>query len=845
MNTSCHAHGYTCIILLVAAVFSSHSVEAQPSPEDFLGYELGDRFTPHHQIVSYFNEVSGESDRIELLQYGESYEQRPLKAAFISSAENIERLEEIRLNNKRLAGLEDGEPDLDAPAIVWLSYNIHGNESSSSEVSMRMLHSLASADERADEWLENTVVVIDPGLNPDGRERYINWYTQTAGVDADPRLETREHHEPWPGGRSNHYYFDLNRDWAWQTQQETRYRTDLYLKWYPHIHVDFHEMGHNSPYYFAPAAEPFHEDITQWQEELQTIIGENHTRYFDDDYRLYYTREVFDLFYPSYGDTWPTFNGAIGMTYEQAGHGQAGRSVITEEGDTLTLADRIHNHHTVSLSTVEVASQQQQRIVEEFHNYHRSAEEDPPGEYNTWLLRGDNHPDKLQNLLSYLDRNHIAYGYADPPRRNQDAHNYKTGEPERIEIREDDIVIPAHQPKSRLAKVLMEPETEIVDSLTYDITGWSLPYAYGLEAYAVSSQISLRDEEVHFPDYGAPEPEEPPYAYIARWETIEDARFLSAISDYDIRLRVAKEPFVMNDETYAPGTLVLTRRGNEHMGNDFDEIIQHYAGKLERNLDYSYTGFADEGIDFGSNNMRLLEWPEVALISGDGVNSGNFGEMRHLFEQQLNYPVAVINKNQVSAEILREYDVVIMADGNYDNNNFSTVVDWVNEGGRLIAMGNSVSNLAGRNDLENLQLKTPQDLQQTTGDHTESRGRRYADRQREAISEAVRGSIYRVQVDSTHPLGFGYPDYYYTLKNNTIGLEANDTIWSVGYLEEGARLNGFAGHEARKNFENSMVFGSAEIGAGNLLMFTDSPDFRSFWYNGKLLIANAVFMSGL
>lgn len=836
--------GTLCLFILAAL---PHTTVAQPSPSEFLEYELGDRFTPHHRILDYFSAVADESDRVKFKKYGQSYEKRPLKVAFVGSEENIARLEQIRENNLKLAGLKDGNPDPDAPSIVWLSYNIHGNESSSSEVSMQTLYSLTGGDERSSEWLENTVVVIDPGLNPDGRERYINWYTQTAGVDADPRPETREHSEPWPGGRSNHYYFDLNRDWAWQTQQETRYRTDLYLKWQPHIHVDFHEMGYNSPYYFAPAADPFHEDITGWQKELQTIIGENHARYFDEDYQLYYTGEVFDLFYPSYGDTWPTFNGAIGMTYEQAGSGRAGRSVITEEGDTLTLADRIHNHHMASISTVEIAADEQTRIVEEFSSFHLDAKENPPGEYESWLIRGDNNSDKLKDLLAYFDKNHIEYGYADPPRRSRQSYNYKTGDTESINVEEDDIIIPAHQSKSRLAKVLLEPKTEIVDSLTYDITAWSLPYAHGLEAYALTSEIGLRDEEVIFTSHDRPEPEEPPYAYIARWKTLKDAKYLSALEGYDIRLRVAKEEFVIDEETFAPGTVVITRRGNEQMGEEFDRIITEYADKYERELNYSATGFTDEGIDFGSNNMRHLEFPDVAIISGEGINSGNLGELRHLFDQELGYPLAVIDQNDADKQVLRNYDVVFLPSGNFSNSDLNTYVEWAREGGRLVAIGNTVSSLAGLGELDQLSLNVSDEGYREDSElsNQAARGRRYADRRRDALTEAVRGSIYRVRLDNTHPMGFGYPEHFYTLKNNTIGLEDFENGWNVGILEEEGHLSGFAGHEARKNFENSMVIGSLDVGSGKLMVFADSPVFRSFWQNGKLMIANSVFMSGL
>ncbi|MEM9258691.1 MAG: M14 metallopeptidase family protein, partial [Bacteroidota bacterium] len=322
-------------------------------PSDFLPHKLGETFTPHHLLVDYYQAVAGASPRVKLEQYGTTNEDRPLLLAFVSSIKNLERLEAIRENNLRIAGLLPGAPDpnLEDIAIVWLSYTVHGNEAAGVEASMGVLYDLANTgNPRTTEWLKNTVVVLDPCLNPDGNNRYSNWYRQQATLGLDPNPATREHNEPWPGGRVNHYLFDLNRDWAWQTQVESQQRMVQYKQWMPHIHADLHEQGYTSPYYFAPAAAPFHEYITDWQADFQTEIGKNHARYFDANGWLYFTRERFDLLYPSYGDTWPTFNGAIGMTYEQGGHSRAGRAIDLPNGDTLTLFDRVEHHRTTSLS---------------------------------------------------------------------------------------------------------------------------------------------------------------------------------------------------------------------------------------------------------------------------------------------------------------------------------------------------------------------------------------------------------------------------------------------------------------------------------------------------------------
>ncbi len=304
------------------------------SPEEFLGYKIGTRYTPHWKVVNYFQYIAQALPKsVKLQQYGETNEHRPLYLTFISSEENITNLENIRMNNLRLANLAKDKmmPTENTPALVWLSYNVHGNETSSSESALLTLFALTDPkNTQTKDWLKNTVIIIDPCVNPDGRDRYVNWFNSVAGINYNPSLDAREHHEPWPGGRTNHYNFDLNRDWAWQTQLESKQRMLVYNQWLPQVHVDYHEQEINEPYYFAPAAQPYHEAITPWQREFQVTIGKNHAKYFDKNNWLYFTKEVFDLFYPSYGDTYPVYNGAIGMTYEQGGGGAGGLGVNTD-----------------------------------------------------------------------------------------------------------------------------------------------------------------------------------------------------------------------------------------------------------------------------------------------------------------------------------------------------------------------------------------------------------------------------------------------------------------------------------------------------------------------------------
>jgi hypothetical protein len=349
---------------------------------------------------------------VKLEQYGVTNEGRPLLPATISSTENNGRMEAIRQNNLRLAGVGDkGTPDENMPAIVWLSYNVHGNEASSTEAAMKTIYYLVNpANSKPIEWLQHVVVMIDPCINPDGRDRYVNWFNSVVGDNYNVDAQAREHREPWPGGRTNHYNFDLNRDWAWQTQVESEQRMKKYNTWLPQVHVDFHEQGYNSPYYFAPAAEPYHETVTPWQREFQTMIGKNNAKYFDEQGWLYFTKEVFDLFYPSYGDTYPTYSGAIGMTFEQGGIG-SGLGIVNVDGDTLTLVKRLEHHFTTGLSTIEVSAQQSAKVIKEYRKFFADAAQGG-GAYKSYLIRSrTTSADQLYTLQKWFNNNGISYGY--------------------------------------------------------------------------------------------------------------------------------------------------------------------------------------------------------------------------------------------------------------------------------------------------------------------------------------------------------------------------------------------------------------------------------------------------
>lgn len=814
------------------------------SPSEFLGYKLGEQFTPHYRVVEYYKYLASVSKNIKLQDYGKTNEGRPLFLAFVGSDSNISRLEEIRKNNMSLTGIKDGLNTLkpagvlkNQPVLVWFSYNVHGNESVSTEASLQTVFDLLDPENaRTQAWLKNTLVILDPCLNPDGRERYVNFYNPIKNLVPDALPFAREHMEPWPGGRANHYYFDLNRDWVWQSQIESRQRLAVYNIWLPQVHVDFHEQGINNPYYFAPAAEPYHQDISKWQREFQTIIGKNNARYFDQNGWMYFTRENFDLLYPSYGDTYPVYNGSIGMTYEQGGSGRAGLAVINAEGDTLTLKDRIDHHYTAGLSTIEAASQHAEQALTEFRNYFLLSKSNPPGDYKSYIIKGDN-IEKIKSLALLLQRNGIEFGFGIS--KGAQGYNYFNGKTESFRVEKTDMVLSAHQPKSVLLKVLFEPNTFVSDSATYDITAWSLPYAHGLQAYATKESIKPETTSISEPNPSTSLVSNP-VAYIANWNSVADVKFLAELLNNNIKVRYSEIPFETSGRRFNAGSLIITRNGNSTIYGGFEKTVNEIAKKSGISLFAIPTAFVDKGADLGSSKVRFIKKPKVVVVGGESVSSLSLGEIWHFFEQEIGYPITVVRPQDLNLINWNEFDVLVYPDGNYTDIGNEKMLQWIRGGGKLIAMKNAISELAGKKGFD---LKNKEEAKKVDKDIYEDL-RAYEQRERENVSTNIPGAIYKVNLDNTHPLGFGFPDFYYTLKLDDKVYKYLIGGWNVGIIKKENYVTGFVGVQAKKKLTDGLIFGVQEMGNGSVVYLADNPLFRGFWENGKLLFSNAVFMVG-
>ncbi|NEV94087.1 zinc carboxypeptidase [Psychroflexus sp. YR1-1] len=799
----------------------NHAQNAIQSPEEFLGYKIGTEFTRHHQVIDYFNHLAENSPNLTYSAYGKTNERRTLSYAVISSEENLSNIEEIRINNLKQTGIIEGESSPDI-AIVWLSYNVHGNEASSTEAAMLTAYELVTNRRNV---LENTVVIIDPCINPDGRDRYVNWYNQVKATPYSPYQDAVEHNEPWPGGRPNHYLYDLNRDWMWATQVETQQRLKLYNQWMPHVHVDFHEQGINSPYYFAPAAAPFHEVITEFQKEFQTEIGKNNAEAFDEKAWLYFTRESFDLFYPSYGDTYPTYNGAIGMTYEQAGHGRAGLGINTDEGYELTLVDRVQHHTLTGLSTVEISSEHAARLNSEFKTYFNQSPD-----FDYYVLAGDEQ--KLKVLRELFDKHDYLYDISMTKTLNgsQVYGNSKTSFDAKHAI-----VLPAGQPKAKMLKVLFEADPKLSTPLTYDITSWNLALAHGVDVYQVNGDIDTTAKSDVLPEQAI---KGETVGYISEWNSMAHAKFLAKLLEHGIDVRATTKPFKIQNLSFERGSLVLTKTNNKQA--DFDSLVIGLASAFDIELKATTTGFSDSGTDFGSPDIQKVHPQRIAVLRGEGTSSLSYGSLWYFFEQELNYPIISISTDDFSRIDLNDYDVLVLPNGSYSSvlngETFEGLSDWIKSGGKVIAIANALSTFEGKKGFGLEKVKTEKDS-------TITNLIPYAQREKERTKDNITGAIFEVEVDNTHPLAFGYGDTYASLKTSATAYQYLDNGYNVAYFDVSSeRLSGFAGGKAAEKISNSLVFGEQRFGRGSLIYMVDDVMFRSFWENGKLFFVNALFM---
>jgi hypothetical protein len=828
-------------LLITSFLLNSQTIK---SPDEFLGYELGTQFTYHQRAVDYFKYIASVSPLSKYVSYGITYEGRQLGVCFVSTEENLHNLEEFRKNNLIKTGLKNGDFTGKQIPFIWLSYNVHGNESVGMEAALKTLYTLVTASYNGvNDWLKSCIVVIDPCQNPDGRDLYTNRYKSAQSFIINANGDSWEHNQGWPGARTNHYMFDLNRDWAWQTQIESQERLALYNQYMPHVHADFHEMGAESTFFFAPGANPWHEVITPWQHEFHKLMGAGNAKLFDEKFKLYFTKENFDLFCPSYGDTWPLFNGAMGFTYEQAGGGGSGLAYKLETGDTLTLRDRIDGHFTASMATIKVSFENREKLISEFNKFFKDGEKNPGFAYKAVIIKGSNEKSNLESLLQLLERNQIRYEYPANPGKKLKGFDYLNNKEGEVTIEKGDIMISAFQPQSRFVKVLFEPKSIATDSLSYDLTAWAIPYAYNIKAFGVYEQVKSNDEKVKIETIKNEPASNNTYAYISDFKGFNELKFMAALYRKDLKIRYTLKQFTIDSLKFNRGSIIIARGDNKHLGNKFDQLVTDAANTSQVKIYPTTTGMVESGKDFGSGYSPLMKKPEIAILCGEGTSSGSVGEIWYYFERELIYPLTMINTSYAESVDLRKYDVIILTAGSYSKLK-DTILDFIRKGGRIIALESSAALFSAEKTTALSKAVDTRSTEQKAIEKKEKSDdlsllRKFENERRYTLSERSAGSIYKVKLDDTNPYAFGLGSEWFVMKRSA-GFPFLSSGYNIGYILEKEPVSGFAGFKYKDKIKNSIVIGSEKIGSGEVIYITDDPIFRAFWKSGRVLFGNVV-----
>ncbi len=830
---------YCYTLLFLVSLLNTITAQLK-SPSDFIP-NYGKQITYYHQVENYFNYLVGESQLIKKQKYGVTNEQRDLNLFFISTPENLANLEQIRNNNLAAIGMSNSKTaTVEDKVIVWISFNVHGNEFAGTESALTVAYELLNpTNEATKAWLKNTIVILDPCINPDGYSRYGNWLREISGKKTHPGLYDREHMEVWPGGRYNHYIFDLNRDWAWQTQAETQQRIAMYYQWMPQVHTDVHEMSYNSPYFFPPSAEPLHEFIEQYQKDFHTTLGKNISAKFDKQNWMYNTRERFDLFYPSYGDTYPTYNGAVGMTLEQGGIG-AGREITMENGANLTIKDRLNHHATAVLTIVESASSQKEALVKGFRDFNNNARKKVKGTYKTYVMKSN---PKLEQMAVLLKKNNIEFAYADAS-ANETGFHYQTKKNEGFKIEPNDLIVKVDQPRAVLSQILFEPNQKLNDSLSYDITAWALPLAYGVEGYAVKNSIEIKTKATI--EVLAKKIPDAVYAFHIPWNNRTSAQILSLLHQVGIKVRSAMKKAVFGDITIQPGGLIVSKADNPKVV-DFEKTVSEIV-KIKSDFNFIATGFSSNSKDLGGENFVLLKAPKVLLLSGKGVGSTEFGATWFYLDETINYPVSIVEIVNFSRVKLYNYNTLILADGyyNFTEEQKKHIDAWILNGGKVIAMNAATSLFEDREGYALSPFASKEDKEKSEKDEKELElKKRFLDfegEERRAISGSIPGAIMENKLDTTYPMSFGLGKSYYSLKTNEKCYPLLKKAINVAYIPKEYQSYGFVGNDMKKKLTETVSFAVDKKGEGSVIYMVDNPLFRGFWENGILIFSNALFL---
>ncbi|MBW2937604.1 zinc carboxypeptidase [Aureisphaera sp. CAU 1614] len=798
-----------------------------PTPKSIVGHEVGEWHITHDKLVYYMYALAEASDRITIENRGTTFEGRPILLLTITSPSNHKNIETLKAQH--LALTENGSNALaieSMPIVVYQGFSIHGNEPSGSNAALAEAYYLAAAQgPKIEELLKNTIILFDPSFNPDGLQRFSTWANQHKAQNINPDPNDREYSEVWPGGRTNHYWFDLNRDWLPAQLPESRARIKTFHDWYPNILTDHHEMGTNSTFFFQPGIPSRTHPLTpKKNQELTAAIGKFHAKAFNKLGSFYYTEEDYDDFYYGKGSTFPDINGAVGILFEQGssrGHAQE------SENGILTFPYTIRNQFTAALSTLEAAVSMRTEMLNYQRDFYANARSEASKDNRVFVFGDEKDAAKTYHLAEILQRHKIKFRelYSD---YTSNGKTFKKGYA---------FAIPKNQKQSRLINAMFEKRTTFQDSLFYDISAWSFPLAFNLDFEESSTvQMGLEVTDLKLPTPTVPNPNA--YAYLMEWHEYYAPKALSAILENDIRAKVAMQPFTVEGKKYDYGTILIPVQNQKLNDAELFSFIKKVSGDASISIASVATGLT-QGIDLGSGEFRAITPQKVAVLVGDGINPYDAGEIWHLFDTRYQMKITKLEVNDLSRTDLSKYtDIILPATwgSGPDKNTTEKLKDWTKNGGNLIAFRNSGKWL-NSNELLKMELKTEKDTAQNIS--FEQRGDYYG-------AQVIGGAIFEAELDRSHPIAFGYKNATLPLfRNTTMFVTADKDSYNnpIQYTSN-PLLSGYISSKNLSLLKNTVPFKTSRLGKGRVMYFTDNTNFRAFWYGTNKLLMNAIFFGG-
>ncbi|MBX0292988.1 zinc carboxypeptidase [Hymenobacter sp. HSC-4F20] len=828
---------------------------AVPTPEQFLGYPIGTHYTRTDQIVAYLRELDRVSDKVSFRVIGTTFEERPQVVATITAPENQQNLAGLQQARRALVDPKLAAPDYrKLPVVVSLNFGVHGNESSSSEAALLLAYYLtASTAPETKQWLEQAVITIDPLENPDGRDRASHWFDQNKSWPNPTDPLDREHTEAWPGGRTNHFYTDLNRDWLSLTQPESRARMAFFHEWYPNVMIDFHEMGTNGTYYFEPS-KPFSTENDLIPRATYEVLNVHLAKYFakslDNLGSLYWTKEQFDNLSPIYGSTYPDFQGGVGVTFEvgsSRGLAQEGTNGV------VTFPFTIRNHVATGLATVRGAVEEKDLYLRHQRDFFTSALTDARKFPTKAYVFGNAQDETLTNRFLALLLQHKIQVHELGKTVTLDKQTFEKGKA---------YVVPTSQPQYRIVNSLFEELTTFHDSVFYDVTGWSQAHAYGLPFAKQKNTSLVQGFPITAPKTltGTVRGGQSSYAYLLPWSDYNAPRALVALQRAGVTAKVSFKPFRAGTSEQATdfgyGTLVIPVAAQKLPADSLFQVVSRVGRQQQVSFTGVGTGFNLSGIDLGSNNVRTVPETKAALLVGTGLNASEVGEAWFVASQQLGLPLSRLELSNFSRAPLGRYTSLVLVGGSYatlDKAAVEKLRRWVQEGGTLITLKNA-SEWAIKQGIVKEKLLIPAsggwaDTTATAGSKGKSVAARRLDfvAQEQEGTRAIAGSIYRADVDITNPIGFGLPSrQLYVFRNGTTFLRPSRNPYAtVAQYTATPLVSGYVSRANVQQIRNTAAVVVSKAGAGRVVLFADDPNFRHYWHGTSRLFTNALLLGSL